>query len=301
LTWKKLATSLPDAISVYETNTPLSGHAFHAWYAIADLSGNTVEVRVCLPSEKATIDAQSASFDDDCYIMTNGGYFYGNNSIGIDVINHSSYGYIPDVRGSLKKADTEYNIMYHNTRGVFGIDDDNKADVNWAGTGSAGHFYDRPLPSVKGEAKYDAVSSTLPAAPISWNPKYAVTAGPVLLKNGKCPFDFTLTDNGPDYYLSNFEIIPYDIFGPNQSPDRTAIGCTKDGKIILFICDGRISASGGATLTELAMIMKGLGCTDALNLDGGGSTGMMIGSLHVNDHTAENRAVKTTLGFFKKE
>ena len=34
-------------------------------------------------------------------------------------------------------------------------------------------------------------------------PKYALSAGPVLLKDGKCPFDFTETPKGADYYLSN--------------------------------------------------------------------------------------------------
>ncbi len=48
----------------------------------------------------------------------------------------------------------------------------------------------------------------------------------------------------------------YDIFGANVTPDRTAIGYREDGKVVIFICDGRITASGGATLTELAQIMK---------------------------------------------
>ena len=47
---------------------------------------------------------------------------------------------------------------------------------------------------------------------------------------------------------------------------------TADGKIIIFVCDGRIKTSRGALITELAMIMKGLGCVSAVNFDGGGST-----------------------------
>lgn len=123
----------------------------------------------------------------------------------------------------------------------------------------------------------------------------------MLLKDGKCPFDFTETPKGADYYLSNYEIMPYDIFGVGVSPDRTAVGSTADGRIVLFVCDGRIESSRGATLTELAAIMKGLGCTDAVNFDGGGSTGMVIDGKHLNDTTAEaSRAVVSTAGFFKK-
>ena len=83
--------------------------------------------------------------------------------------------------------------------------------------------------------------------------------------------------------------------------DRTAVGFTADGKVILFICDGRIDASKGANTLEMSRVMKGLGCVGALNLDGGGSTGMWVkGSGHINDLTGGNRAVMTTVGFFSK-
>jgi exopolysaccharide biosynthesis protein len=100
--------------------------------------------------------------------------------------------------------------------------------------------------------------------------------------------------------LSNYEVLPYDIYGPSVTPDRTAVGYRADGKVILFICDGRISASDGATLVELAQIMKGLGCVGAVNFDGGGSTGMVVNGQHLNDQTGGNRAVVSTIGFFKK-
>lgn len=54
---------------------------------------------------------------------------------------------------------------------------------------------------------------------------------------------------------------------------RTAAGITSEGKIILYTLDGRKSGySTGATLEELANRMKELGCIDAINFDGGGST-----------------------------
>ncbi len=54
---------------------------------------------------------------------------------------------------------------------------------------------------------------------------------------------------------------------------RTAAGITSEGKIILYTLDGRKSGySAGATLEEIANRMKELGCIDAINFDGGGST-----------------------------
>lgn len=304
LTWNKLSKSaLPSEIELYETTSPLNGSNFHAWYAIGDLSTGKIEVRTHIPSSPATIDTQSASFNNNCYVLVNGGYFYNGNHTGIAVINSVKSGSVSAVRGSLKTGDAEYNSMYNVTRGTFGVDASGKPNVVWAGTDASSNvfYFDRPLPSVKGENKYGSINNENPTTATNWTPKYALSAGPVLLKDKKIPFDFTETSKGTDYYLSNYEIIPYDIFGPDVSPDRTAIGYREDGKVIIFICDGRIAASGGATLKELAQIMKGLGCVGAINLDGGGSTGMVAGGEHLNDMTGGNRAVVSTIGFFKKE
>ncbi|MBR5586937.1 MAG: phosphodiester glycosidase family protein [Clostridia bacterium] len=54
---------------------------------------------------------------------------------------------------------------------------------------------------------------------------------------------------------------------------RTALGVTEDGNIILYTIDGRqLDYSYGVQLKTLASRMKELGCRDAINLDGGGST-----------------------------
>ncbi|HZN39926.1 MAG TPA: phosphodiester glycosidase family protein [Planctomycetota bacterium] len=53
---------------------------------------------------------------------------------------------------------------------------------------------------------------------------------------------------------------------------RSAIGTTADGRILLVAVDGRASEAAGMTFDELAATMLALGCEQALNLDGGGST-----------------------------
>lgn len=70
--------------------------------------------------------------------------------------------------------------------------------------------------------------------------------------------------------LSNGEVTPN--LEPGAAP-RTAIGITANGSIILYTIDGRQTGhSYGVQLKTLAQRMKELGCVDALNLDGGGST-----------------------------
>lgn len=63
---------------------------------------------------------------------------------------------------------------------------------------------------------------------------------------------------------------------------RTAIGKTVDGDIWVVAVDGRQAGSVGATLDEMAQIMVQFGCTDAINLDGGGSTAMNLFGLVLN-------------------
>jgi hypothetical protein len=67
-----------------------------------------------------------------------------------------------------------------------------------------------------------------------------------------------------------------------QRHPRTAIGRTKAGDIWLVAVDGRQPMSDGATLNEMADIMLNLGCIDAINLDGGGSTGLNLYGVNMN-------------------
>ena len=58
---------------------------------------------------------------------------------------------------------------------------------------------------------------------------------------------------------------------------RTAVGITADGDVVLTVVDGRQSSvSNGAAMSDLAYIMSTFGCCDAVNLDGGGSSGLVI-------------------------
>ena len=57
---------------------------------------------------------------------------------------------------------------------------------------------------------------------------------------------------------------------------RTAIGVTSTGRILMVVVDGRRKGSKGVTLVKLAKVMRDLGAVDALNLDGGGSSTMVV-------------------------
>ena len=70
---------------------------------------------------------------------------------------------------------------------------------------------------------------------------------------------------------------------PGDQPrhPRTAIGWN-DATFFLVVVDGRQANSVGMSFPELAELMSQLGCTDALNLDGGGSSTMWLSGRVVN-------------------
>jgi len=85
-----------------------------------------------------------------------------------------------------------------------------------------------------------------------------MTAGPLLILHGEIqPFRHDRT------------------FVNNRHP-RTAVGIRPDGNTLLFVVDGRTKESEGLSLDELTKTLKWLGCTDVLNMDGGGSTTLYI-------------------------
>lgn len=74
--------------------------------------------------------------------------------------------------------------------------------------------------------------------------------------------------------------------------NRTALGLKPDGTVVLLVVDGRSKREAeGLTLPELTRVMRWLGCCDAINLDGGGSSTMYIkdkGFEGVVNHPSDN-------------
>ncbi len=87
---------------------------------------------------------------------------------------------------------------------------------------------------------------------------------------------------------------------------RSAVGMSKDGKTLHMVAvDGRQTSSRGMSMSELAGLMKELGCYNAVNLDGGGSTNMTASTVWNKNLTTansptENRKVINALGLSYK-
>ena len=298
LKWEKQTyAGLSADVEVYKTTSKLNDRNFNAWYAVADPS--KVDFRVLYPETvgtKKTVASQ-AEAAGDCLALINGA-IYGNYNIGVIITEGKmTQQWHGEIEGCYWATNSQ---LYQLTRPIIGVDKDGKAGAYWVGVPQQGtfYYYDRPQPNVVGQAKYGKVTATSPVPAVSWEPYYAISCGPMVLYDGLVCADNSMVDD--THYYTNFEC--WDESGVYSAhPDRTAVGVTADGKIVLFICDGRIDASQGAYIKELGPIMKSIGCVHAMNLDGGGSTGMWLsGAGMINYKDSSWRAVKSTLGFFTK-
>ena len=76
------------------------------------------------------------------------------------------------------------------------------------------------------------------------------------------------------------------------SNPRTAIGMIEKGHYVFVVSDGRSDESEGLSLSQLASVMKDLGCSVAYNLDGGGSSTMWFNGKVINNPTSNGNKVK---------
>lgn len=95
----------------------------------------------------------------------------------------------------------------------------------------------------------------------------AIQGGPQLVRDGEVHIPYAWEGFTPGFY--------------RLRAARSAVGITRTGKVLLVTVDGPASG-GGATLRELAELMRALGSVDAMNLDGGGSATLVVGGRTVS-------------------
>jgi len=96
----------------------------------------------------------------------------------------------------------------------------------------------------------------------------AVGAGPRLLRDGKLALSGAAERFKPDILQGHAA--------------RSGLGVTAQGTVVLVAVEAPGPYGGGATLEELAGLLKSRGVTDAMNLDGGGSCTLAIGAVTVS-------------------
>jgi len=102
-----------------------------------------------------------------------------------------------------------------------------------------------------------------------------VNAGPMLLENGA----FVRRDAQEGWAMNSVDdaahrMLMHDWI--NRRNPRTALGLRRDGTVLAVVVDGHQAGSVGLTIEELRQLMAALGAEDAVNLDGGGSSALVV-------------------------
>ncbi len=264
MNWRRVAAPelhLVPGIQVFEGHNP--DLPLRAWYVRIEERDPRIESRVVVAADTDCREtpAQFAQ-RTGAEVVVNGGYFLMNpvpaEHVGLLYISGHT------IAGSSEYI-TRDGVRYPVVRAVLGLAADGGLDVAWAASRRDSLFeWSFPVPNRPG----------VPAAPVDfsrgrfWPVRDALAAGPALVAGG----EVAITVDEEVFFGSSI---------PQVHP-RTAAGHTRRGELVLLVVDGRQPASRGVDLRELAALMRDLGCVEALNLDGGGSSALVVGGVLLN-------------------
>ncbi|HSZ87576.1 MAG TPA: phosphodiester glycosidase family protein [Puia sp.] len=162
---------------------------------------------------------------------------------------------------SLKGIGKDSSLYYYVTRSAIGIDKKRNADVSWTFTTLSKRrvyaFENGPV-ITKNEYTHPDIFDLKDVDWKWWKMQTAVGGGPTLIHDG-------------EIRITNKE---EEIFSGEEKLARTAMGYTKDNRLIILVIQG--GNAEGATFEQEAKILKDLGCYEALNLDGGKNSCMLV-------------------------
>lgn len=255
---------LPSNLKVYRTTDSLAGRPFIGYCVIVPLKNKKVEFTTQVGNGKRFKPTEYYLSEDSPLVIINGTFFSFQTNQNLNTVIRN--GEIVAYNVTAVKSQNS-DSFYYATRGAIGIKRNRKADVAWLFTDSLQRwpyaFQDRPIVA-KGKNPKPTINdlNTLDSW-TRWRMNTAIGGGPVLVKD-----QTLMVTNKEEQMFVN---------GDKDKHPRTAMGYTSDGKLVLLAIQGRFPGiAEGATLEEEGNILLDLGCVEALNLDGGGSSCLLI-------------------------
>jgi exopolysaccharide biosynthesis protein len=258
IAWNELEevnAGLPPEIRVYAGADP--SIPLRAWAVRARTGRDGVVTRVAVSDDD---DGRETPSDFarrlGARVVVNGGYF----RMDLDPAAHVGLLMVdgrivaPATR-SVLRDDRRYFLA----RGAFGVMADGSVDIAWISSreGVLYEWQDPPPNTPDDPVEELDVEGLRP-----WPARDAIAAGPVLMQEGR----LRITTEEEVFFGSTI---------PDVHP-RTAACVTDTGELVLLVVDGRQRDSRGVDLVELAILLRDLGCDEAINLDGGGSSALIV-------------------------
>lgn len=284
--WKpaiQFMQSFPPGIQLFQFDSVFMGQRVKAYCLAYDSRNSIFEFK---PTLSGTAKTPTAFFNDEpgiTYACINGGFFSGNQSFSLVKYNHSVAAI------NIKSVNRTFNgnsTAYFPTRDAFGFSADGSPSVAWIYHVGSGNnlIYRYPSPSANalGTAPQPVPDEHFPAGGAEWNVVSAIGGSPVLIKQN----EVRITDTEELVDINN-----------NSARPRSAIGYLSNGVVLLLAVEGDNPPDyPGLNLVQLAAMLRSLGAAEAINLDGGGSTTMIVaGARTVRPSNGVERAMPSVV------
>lgn len=265
--WTEQHTSaeLPDYLALFKYRGALPGKSVKAYIAVADITSGKGMFRVLGEKTGSLTPTQFYQQNNQPVVVLNGGYFWSGTSLGLIIRDGQTISHAQPV---VSRTYNGTQTPYYPTQGAFGMEVNGTFTARWVYESNQTLYgYPAPATNKAGEQPLPVPSATFPQGAVAWKPKEAIGAGPLLIKNG--------------VYQNLWENELFDEasgVGPTYNHPRSAIAYHPNGYLIFFVCEGRNKTvnTPGLTLKEVADLLLDLGCSEAINLDGGGSSCMLM-------------------------
>ncbi|MBS1737127.1 MAG: phosphodiester glycosidase family protein [Bacteroidetes bacterium] len=285
--WKNIDIAyapLPQSFHIYKSTDSIDGKPNIMYYVTAPLADKHLIFSVDTSKNRRLTPEEFYKKSNQPLLVVNGSFFsFKENSNLNAVVKNGKLVSFNEFNLPGKKSDTL--TWYHPFFGAFGISKNRKADVAWVYADSNDTYLKAsqwPLHAIHDSIFQPREKQVLQQTSLvlghsgklvpqlkKWKMNTVIGGGPVLIQNGEVK-------------ISNNEEMKFAGKAISDRHPRTAIGYTKEGQIIILVSEGRSESAAGLTLPQMADILQKLGCTEALNLDGGGSTCMIINGKQVN-------------------
>ncbi|HEX2534675.1 MAG TPA: phosphodiester glycosidase family protein [Chitinophagaceae bacterium] len=258
---------LPEGVHLYRSADSLKGSPGIAYYLEAPLRSRRIRFTVDTTRQRRLTPSAYFERNGHPWVVVNATFFSltDHRNLSTVVRNGKILARSPAV-ARMKTGDTTRDVRVY--RGALGISRKRKADIAWVSPDSTRkrlYASQQPVaPDTSAASSGSAGSENQLSLFRHWKVKTAVGGGPVLVQNNM----LMITNETERMFVGKVLL--------DKHP-RTAIGYTADGRLIILVVQGRMPGKAeGASLPALAGLMKSLGCVEALNLDGGGSSCLLV-------------------------
>lgn len=262
---------LPSSIKVWMTTDSIDGMPNISYAVVADLKDKNLQFITDTSYKRRLTPLGFYEKNNQPLLVVNTTFFSFSTHQNLNLVmkNGKLVAYnVHSIPG--KGKDT---LTYKHPLGsAIGINRKRKADVAWLFTDSSSFIpmaLQMPIAPKKDSLAGFDKSSFISLLPISvkakaWKMQSAVGGGPVVLQQGEIK-------------ISNNDELKFAGKAINDRHPRTAMGYTSSNELVILAVEGRNPGKAeGVTLSQEAMLLQSLGCVEALNLDGGGSSCLLI-------------------------